>query len=160
MAVGKTAVGRSLARKLRRRFVDLDRLIEKTEGMKVGDIFRQKGEPYFRRLEKKFLAEVLLEEGQVIATGGGAVMDDENLKLLLEKSLLVCLTASPEVILKRSGNGANRPLLQGVDRKERLEELLKQREKNYGQARAFINTSDLSVGEIVEKIVSLLNVEK
>ena len=160
MAVGKTAVGRSLARKLRRRFVDLDRLIEKTEGMKVRDIFSQKGEPYFRRLEKKFLAEILREEGQVIATGGGAVMDDENLKLLLEKSLLVCLTASPEVILKRSGNGANRPLLQGVDRKERLEELLKQREKNYGQARAFVDTSDLSVGEIVEKIVTLLNVEK
>jgi shikimate kinase len=160
MAVGKTAVGRTLARKLKRRFIDLDKVIEKAEGMKVREIFAQKGEPYFRQLEKKCLAEVLQEESQVIATGGGAVMDDENLKLLLEKSHLVCLTASPQVILKRLGNGAKRPVLKGVHRQEQLEELLQQREINYRQARAFVDTSDLSVGEVVGKIVSLLKLEK
>jgi shikimate kinase len=160
MAVGKTAVGRALARKLKRRFIDLDKVIEKAGGMKVREIFAQKGEPYFRQLEKQCLAEVLQEQGQVIATGGGAVMDDENLKVLLEKSHLVCLMASPQVILKRLGNGANRPLLKGVHRKEQLEELLHQRENNYRQARAFVDTGELSVGEVVEKIISLLNLEK
>jgi shikimate kinase len=160
MAVGKSAVGRALAIKLRRRFVDLDKLIEKAEGMRVRDIFSQKGEPYFRELEKKALAEVLQQEGQVIATGGGVVMDEENLKMLREKSLLVCLTAAPDVLVKRAGNGAKRPLLKGLDRKARVEELLKQREKNYAQARAIIDTSHLSVEQVVEKIINLLNVEK
>jgi shikimate kinase len=160
MAVGKSAVGRALARRLRRRFVDLDRLIEKAEGMRVRDIFGQKGESYFRQLEKKALAAVLQQEGQVIATGGGVVMDEHNLKMLREKSLLVCLTASPDVLVKRAGNGAKRPLLKGLDRKGRVEELLKQREKNYAQAHAIIDTSQLTVEQIVEKIIHLLNVEK
>ena len=160
MAVGKSAVGRVLARKLRRRFVDLDRLIEKTEGMTVRDIFDQKGESYFRQVEKKVLTGVLQCQGQVVATGGGVVMDEENLKVLREKSLLVCLTASPEVLLKRVGNGAKRPLLGGTDRRERIEELLKLREKNYVQARVFVDTSDLTVNQVVEKIINLLNLRK
>ena len=98
MAVGKSAVGRTLARKLGRRFVDLDKIIEKSEGMKVKDIFSRKGESYFRRAEKRALAEVLFEGEQVIATGGGVVIDEENLRLLREKSFLVCLTAAPEVL--------------------------------------------------------------
>jgi shikimate kinase len=159
MAVGKSAVGRTLARKLRRRFVDLDKVIEKTEGMKVRDIFGQKGEAHFRQLEKKALGDVLQRNNQVIATGGGVVMDEENLRLLREKSLLVCLTASPEVILKRAGNGSKRPLLKGNRRKERIERLLEQREKNYGQAHAFIDTSHLTVDEVVKKIIVLLNLE-
>jgi shikimate kinase len=160
MAVGKSAVGRALARKLNRRFVDLDKLIEKAEGMRVRDIFSRKGEPYFRQVEKKTLAEVLQQEGQVIATGGGVVMNADNLEMLREKSLLVCLTASPNVLLKRAGNGAKRPLLKGADRKKRVEELLKQREKSYAQARVFVDTSDLTVDEVVEKIVGLLDIEK
>jgi shikimate kinase len=160
MAVGKSAVGRALARKLGRRFIDLDRLIEKTEGMTVRDIFAQKGESYFRQLEKKVLIGVLQCQGQVVATGGGVVMDEENLKVLREKSLLVCLTASPEVLLKRVGNGAKRPLLGGTDRRGRIEELLKLREKNYVQARVCVDTSDLTVNQVVEKIINLLNVRK
>jgi len=155
MAVGKSAVGRALAKRLKRRFVDLDRLIEKSEQMKVKDIFNRKGEAYFRRLEKQKLAQVLARGEQIIATGGGVVMDDDNVKLLREKSLLVCLTASAEVLLKRAGTGAKRPLLKGGDRRERIEELLKQREKNYAQAHAAIDTSDLTIGQIVEKILAL-----
>ena len=94
MAVGKSAIGRNLARKLRRRFVDLDRLLEKAEGLKVVEIFAQKGEAYFRQLEKRTLAAVLQADGQVIATGGGIVMDDENLSLLREKSVVIGLSAS------------------------------------------------------------------
>ena len=155
MAVGKSAVGRALAKRLKLRFVDLDRVIEKSEQMKVKDIFSRKGEAYFRRLEKQMLAQVLEQENQIIATGGGVVMDEDNVKLLRERSLLVCLTASAEVLLKRAGTGAKRPLLKGGDRRERIEELLKQREKNYAQAHAAIDTSDLTIGQIVEKILAL-----
>jgi len=160
MAVGKSAIGRTLAKKLRRRFVDLDALIEKSEGMKVREIFTQKGESYFRRLEKRVLEEVLARDGQVIATGGGAVMDEENLRLLRERALLVGLTASIDVLLARAGNGAKRPLLAGVDRRERMETLLRERESRYAQARALIDTSDLSVDQAAEKIIQLLGLKK
>jgi shikimate kinase len=159
MAVGKSAVGRALARRLRLRFVDLDRTIEKSEGMKVRDIFSRKGEPYFRKLEKQALAEILLKDDQVIATGGGVVMDEENLRLLRDRSVLVCLTASADVLLKRTGNGNKRPLLKGENRKELIEELLKQREKSYSQSHIAIDTSNLNIDQVTERIIELLNTE-
>ena len=125
MAVGKSAVGRNLARRLRRRFVDLDALIEKTEGCKIREIFARKGEAYFRGLEKKMLNEVLARPGQVIATGGGIVMDEENLRLLQDKSRLIGLTASTEALLSRVGRNSKRPLLKGGDVRARVEELLR-----------------------------------
>lgn len=159
MAVGKSAVGRSLAKKLGLRFVDLDRLIEKTEGKKVAEIFAQKGEPYFRRLEKQTLAEVLRGDGQVIATGGGVVVDEENLALLRERALMVRLSASVDVLLSRSGGKTQRPLLSGADRRGKIEQLLAERESRYAQAQATIDTSDLTIGQVVEKIVELLGAQ-
>jgi shikimate kinase len=156
MAVGKSAVGRILARRLRRRFVDLDRVIEKAEGMKVREIFSAKGEPYFRKAEKAALAETLRQTGQVIATGGGIVMDEENLRLLQAKSLLICLTASPDVIERRAGTGKQRPLLTGTETRKRIEELLKQRAGGYAQAHISIDTSGLTVDQVVEEIVKLI----
>src|SRR5215470_15944739 len=159
MAVGKSAVGRTLARRLRRRFVDLDRAIEKATGLPVRQIFDQKGEPGFRRLEKETLVRVLSEEGQVIATGGGVVMDEENLELLRRKTLLICLTASTDALLKRAGNGAKRPLLKGTNRRERIQELLQQREKKYSLAHSSVDTTDLTIDQVVDKIIELLKVE-
>ena len=157
MAVGKSAVGRTLARKLGRRFVDLDKIIEKSEGMKVKDIFSRKGESYFRRAEKQALAEVLFQGEQVIATGGGVVIDEENIRLLREKSFLVCLTAAPEVLLRRAEKSRQRLLLEGGDRSQRIGELLAQREKNYAQAHIAVDTSDLTVEQVVEKIIERFN---
>ena len=159
MAVGKSAVGRTLARKLKRRFVDLDKVIEKAEGMKVRDIFEQKGETYFRQREKEALAQVLEKQGQVIATGGGVVIAEDNVKLLRERAVLVCLEASADVLLKRAGNGGRRPLLKGSHRKGRIEEILKQRENSYAQAHARIETSNLTIDEVANKIVMLLDLE-
>jgi shikimate kinase len=156
MAVGKSAVGRSLARKLGRRFVDLDKIIEKSEGMKVRDIFSRKGESYFRRAEKRALAEVLSQGGQVIATGGGVVMDEENLQLLRETSFLVCLTAAPEVLLRRAEKSRQRPLLEGGDRAQRIRELLAARETRYAQAHVSVDTGDLTVEQVVEKIIGAI----
>ena len=155
MAVGKSAVGRNLAKRLGRRFVDLDRMIEKSAGMKVREIFEQKGEAHFRELEKQTLARVLAKEGQVIATGGGVVLDDDNLTLLRERTLLIGLSASTDRILQRVGDSATRPLLQGVDRRERIAELLIARRERYGQAHVTIDTGDLTLNQVVDKIIEI-----
>jgi shikimate kinase len=156
MAVGKSAVGRNLAKKLRCRFVDLDRLIEINAGMKIGEIFAQKGEAFFRQLEKKTLATILQKEEQVIATGGGVIMDDDSLKLLRDRALLIELTASVDVLLSRAGNSSKRPLLNDANRRERVAELLAQREGRYAQARVTIDTSELTVDQVVEKIIQFI----
>ena len=153
MAVGKSAVGRNLAKRLGRRFVDLDRMIEKRAGLKVREIFEVKGEPFFRELEKQTLADLLQQADQVIATGGGVVMDDENLRLLKDKSLLVCLTASTEAILARVGGGTKRPLLRGPNRREPIEELLRRRAEKYAQAHVTVDTSKLTLDQVVDQIV-------
>jgi len=155
MAVGKSAVGRNLAKRLGRRFVDLDRLIERGAGMKVRDIFEQKGEAYFRELEKQTLARVLAKQGQIIATGGGVVLDDDNLALLRDQTLLVGLSASTETILRRVGDGAKRPLLKGAEPQARIEELLKSRQERYAQAHVTIDTGDLTLNQVVDKIIEI-----
>jgi shikimate kinase len=159
MAVGKSAVGRNLAKRLRRRFIDLDRLIEKAEGMKVREIFGQKGESYFRAAEKRALQEVLQQRGQVIATGGGIVMDDENLTLLREQTLLIGLSASTEALLSRVGKNSKRPLLKGGELRKRVEELLEQRQARYAQAHLTVDTSDLAIDQVVEKILQTVSAE-
>ena len=155
MAVGKSAVGRKLARRLKRRFVDLDNAIEKCEGLKVREIFESKGEPYFRQLEKQALAQVLRGDGQVIATGGGVVLHEDNVRLLQERSLIVCLMADVNAIVRRAGTGNQRPLLMRTDKVQRIEELLKERKKYYASAHMEIDTSDLTIDEVVGKILAL-----
>ena len=157
MAVGKSAVGRNVARKLHRRFVDLDAVIEKKQGRKVREIFDSEGEGYFRRLEKQTLREVLNENRQVIATGGGVILDPDNLQLLREKCLLIGLSASPDVLLSRVGKGAKRPLLKGTDLRARIEELLEQRQSGYAQAHATVDTGGLSIEQVVEQVLAIIN---
>jgi len=157
MAVGKSAVGRNLAKRLHRRFVDLDRSIEKAAGLKVREIFTSKGEAYFRRLEKQTLAEILQRDGQVIATGGGVILDGENLALLRDKTILIGLTASIDTLLARAGNGGKRPLLKGTHRRERILDLTQQRKDRYDQAHFTVDTSALTLEQAVDQIVAKLN---
>ena len=159
MATGKSAVGRNLARKLHRRFVDLDALIEKTEGRNVRDIFAEKGESYFRRLEKQALEQILSQQSQIIATGGGIILDEDNLTLLRQKSLLIGLTASTDVLVSRVGKNSKRPLLKGVDVRARIEELLQQRQSRYAEADVIIDTSGLTINQVVEKILKVVGSE-
>ena len=127
--------------------------------MKVSEIFSRKGEAYFRQVEKEILREVLRQDGQVIATGGGAVVDEENRRLLKQRSLLICLTAPAETLLRRSGTGKGRPLLNRNNRKKRIEKLLEQREKAYARADVRIDTDGLSVDEVVEEIMEVLRMK-
>jgi len=156
MGTGKSTVGRELARKKKWRFVDLDELIELREGKTIPDIFSKKGEPYFRILEKKALKEVAREEKFVVACGGGIVVNKENIKIMKESGVIICLKANPSVILKRTSKSVNRPLLNTDNPKERIELLLKLRVPYYALAHKCINTSKLSVKEIVARLARIV----
>jgi len=152
MAAGKTVVGRRLARSLSWSFVDLDAVIENSEGRPVREIFARRGEGYFREREKAALGQVLEGSGQVIALGGGAVVDPDNLRLLRERSLLIWLRVSPGTVLSRVGQTEDRPLLQGPDRLKRIEQLSAQREGIYAEAHVAVDTDELTEDEVVQRI--------
>lgn len=157
MAAGKTVVSRRLAQKLEWRFIDLDRVIETNKGLPIQAIFSQQGEGSFRAAEKFALEQVLKREEQVIALGGGAVLDPENLDLLKASGLLIWLKVSPRVVLKRIKHKNNRPLLQGADRLKRIEKLAAQRENVYAEADITVDTDDKPVDRVVDEILRLLD---
>ncbi len=152
MAAGKTVVGRRLAQVLGWSFLDLDAVIEAGEGLAVREIFASRGEPYFRGREKAALGQVLNGAEQVIALGGGAVVDGDNLRLLKERSLLIWLKVSPRTVLNRTGGSGDRPLLQGPDRLKRIRELSEQRKGIYAEAHLTVETDDLTVDQVVQRI--------
>lgn len=155
MGTGKTAVGKQLAKRKKWRFVDLDDLIELKEKRTIADIFSQDGEPYFRKAEKRVLKEVAKEKKFVVACGGGIVMDKDNVKIMKETGIMVCLSTSPQIILERTAAYRHRPLLNVSNPKRQIELLLKLRAPYYAQADKTIDTSKLSIKEAVEKIIKL-----
>ena len=156
MGTGKTAVGKELARKKKLQFVDLDGLIELREKRTISDIFAKNGEPYFRKVEKRVLKEVGKEKKFVVACGGGIVLDKENIKIMKETGIIICLTASPQVILKRTSAYHHRPLLNMSNPHKQIELLFKLRAPYYAQAHKTIDTSKISVKEVVDKILELI----
>ncbi|MCM8799678.1 MAG: shikimate kinase [Candidatus Omnitrophica bacterium] len=156
MGTGKTAVGKELARRKSWHFIDLDELIEMREKRTIVDIFAKEGEPYFRRKEKEVLKEVSKEKNFVVACGGGIVIDEDNIRIMKETGKIICLIARPEVILKRTQGYSHRPLLNTPDPKERIESLLKLRAPFYAKADITIDTSDISIDEVVEKILKIV----
>jgi len=160
MGSGKTAVGRELAKKKKWQFVDLDDLIELREKRRIADIFAQDGEPYFRRVEKLVLKEVAKEKQFVVACGGGIVIDPENIKVMRDSGIIICLTAKPEVILERTSGYAHRPLLNVKDPKKQIELLLKLRAPYYAQADKTIDTSEISIKEVVARILKIITKRK
>ncbi len=130
---GKSSIGRLLARHLRRPFVDLDRCIEEQAGAEIALIFELEGEAGFRKRESAALATALAGSGQVIACGGGIVLDPDNRQLLRERSFVVHLGVSVEQQLERLARDRSRPLLQTDDRRARLQELAAIRDPLYAQ---------------------------
>lgn len=160
MGTGKTSVGKELAGKKGLRFVDLDELIELKERRTITDIFASCGEPYFRRLEKQALKEVAKEEGFVVACGGGIVIAAENIKTMKATGEMVCLTAKPAVILKRTCGYSFRPLLNVSEPEKQIDLLLKLRSPYYAQSDIIIDTSKISIKEVVERIAKLIHRKK
>jgi len=156
MGTGKTQVGKKLAKQLERKFLDLDELIKMSENRSISEIFQKLGEPYFRSLEKKMLSEVSKQKECVVSCGGGIVIDPQNIKLMKQTGMMICLSATPEVILKRTKGFSHRPLLNGEDPKEKIRSLLAEREKFYDQADKIIDTSEISVEETSDQILAFI----
>ena len=157
MGTGKSAVGEALARRLGLPFVDTDREIERRAGMTVAGIFRERGEAAFRVLEREAVAEACAGPGAVVATGGGAVLDPESRARMEQSGIIVCLEASPEVILERIGPGESRPLLAGAaDPLERIRELLERRAPVYASLPFRVDAATGDPDEVAAGIVRRL----
>ncbi|MDD5107930.1 MAG: shikimate kinase [Candidatus Omnitrophica bacterium] len=155
MGTGKTTVGRLLAAQKKWNFVDLDELIELKEQRRIVDIFAKEGERYFRKIEKKLLKQISTQKKFVVACGGGVVLDKDNIKLMKKTGILICLCANCEEILKRVSSSTHRPILNVEKPRERIEFLLKMRAPYYMQADKMIDTSGLSVKQVVQKILKV-----
>lgn len=156
MGTGKSAVGKLLAKKLNRDFVESDEMIETREKMPIKDIFEKKGEPYFRLVEKEVVKEASSRKNIVISAGGGAIVDEDNLKNLKNSGIIICLKASPETILKRTKDLKTRPLLNVPDPKKKIGELLKKREPYYNKADFSVETDELNPEQVVKKIMAFI----
>jgi shikimate kinase len=128
---GKSTVGRHLARRLNRQFVDADHEIEMRHGLSIPEIFETQGEAGFRDHETRAIADLARQADLVIATGGGAVIRPENRSAMKGSGVVVYLRVAPRVLFERTRNDTNRPLLQTVNPMMRLEELFSQRDPLY-----------------------------
>ena len=185
MGTGKTSLGKLLATRLGRPFVDIDKKIEDETQLSIPQIFEQFGEAHFRELEKAAVKELSERRGLVIATGGGTVKDEENIRLLKSSGIIICLTTKPEEILNRTARRGERPLLdssetamrnaqcvmrnenpqslkltaQSSNSNERLEtikKLLAERKQFYDRADYQVDTTDWSPIQIVDNICRYL----
>ena len=131
MGAGKTTVGRELAKRLGRRFVDCDHEIESRTGVGIPVIFEIEGEEGFRRRETQELDELSRQPDLVVATGGGIVLAEDNRRMLKERGIVIYLDVAPDVLFERTRYDRNRPLLQVDDPRGRIRELHRQREPLY-----------------------------
>ena len=155
MGSGKTTVGRQLAKRTRMDFVDSDHMIEERCGVSISTIFDIEGEEGFRKRETKMLEELCQRSGIVLATGGGAIVTEENRRLLRKSGYVVYLRTSIETQLARTKKNQNRPLLENVDPEEKLRELMDERGSLYEQEADLIVTSgERVVSKVVEEIIS------
>ena len=156
MGTGKSEVGRRLAQRLGRAFLDTDQLVEERAGKRVAAIFADDGEPVFRQLERDAVVEAASRGGAVISVGGGAVLDPENTRTLREAGTVVYLTARPDVISRRIGDGASRPLLRD-DPRGAIERLLAERGPIYSAAAdVTVDTSEHTADQVVQEIQQAL----
>lgn len=158
MGTGKTEVGRVLADTLGMTFVDTDALIEARAGMTIPEIFKTRGEAGFRRIERLAVRSLDGVTGRVIATGGGAVLSDDNVRTLKSLGPLVHLTATPEIILARTrGDAHTRPMLAGGDALARIKTLLETRAPFYAKTDITVDTSHQDVYAVAQQILQAVD---
>ncbi|MDP6491717.1 MAG: shikimate kinase [Kiritimatiellia bacterium] len=155
MGTGKTSVGHVLAERLGLAFVDMDASIEEREGRPITEIFATDGEPYFRTVERAVVQELATKDGLVIGTGGGVVLDPDNISDFSATGLVVCLQATPETILERVAHDTNRPLLAGDDKMQKILGILDKRRHLYAALPHQVDTNGLTVDDVAEMIVAL-----
>ncbi len=158
MGTGKTVVARKLADDMGKKYVSTDQLIEMREKKAIRDIFREEGEPYFRKVEKEIVKEVSEKKDQVVDAGGGIVLDTENVENLKRSGIMICLWADPPAIYERTKKQpAKRPLLNVDDPRKRIRELVEHRRSFYEKADHHVDTTDLDVAGVVEQIKRIIN---
>jgi shikimate kinase len=157
MGVGKTSIGRKLAEKLDLPFVDADHEIEKASGLTIAEIFERFGEAYFRDGERRVIARLIDGEAKVIATGGGAFINDETRTLMLQKATIIWLDADIDILVERVSRRQNRPLLNGKDPRETLIQLAKDRNPKYAEAHIHVRSESLPHAEMVEQLMKALS---
>lgn len=153
MGTGKTTVGKRVAHLLKREFVELDDMIVQQEGLAIVDIFAKKDEAYFRMVETDIVRQLAQQSNLVVSCGGGVVIDDNNIAVLKETGLMICLGASAKTIYERTKASDARPLLNVENPLEHIGTLLDQRALQYQKAHYFIDTVGISIDEVARKIV-------
>lgn len=157
MGAGKTTVGKNLANVLDNYvFIDTDEAIERKENRKISEIFKEQSEDYFRQIETNTIRELVKTQNQIISIGGGGFEKEENRQLLLNSGKVFYLQADIDILYNRIKDDSTRPLLYCNNPKEKLEELLHKREKNYKKAHFIINTENKSMKEIIKEIIKEL----
>jgi len=159
MGTGKTSVGRLLAQKAGMKYISTDEVIEDKERRSINDIFKKNGEAYFRRVEKEVVKKVSELDRFIIDAGGGAVLDEENVRNLQQNGKIICLEAGVDAILERTKRYRHRPLLNADNPRAKVEELLKTRAPFYAQADVSIDTTALTVEQVAERIKGITDVD-
>ena len=159
-ASGKTTVGRRLSAFLKKAFVDTDDLIEERQGIPIGEIVKIHGWDYFRAIERKVISEISDHDDLIIAAGGGAVLEAENVKALKRNGFIIWLKADIQILLQRMAKDprtvTGRPSLTGKGSLEELKEVLSHRENFYKQASEVqVDTSLLDVDGVVNNVLSI-----
>jgi len=156
MGAGKTAIGRRLANRLGLSFTDADNEIERAAGQSISDIFAEYGEAHFREGERKVIARLLNGGPQVLATGGGAYMNETTRKNVARKGISVWLKADLDVLLERVGRRDNRPLLKRADPEQVMRKLIDERYPVYAKADITVHSRNVAHETIVGEIMDAL----
>ena len=153
MGVGKSTIGRLIAKKLKAKFIDVDKVIEKNEKMSIKKIFDYKGEKYFRKIEEKITFKILKNKNAVIALGGGAFMNNEIREKVLKSSLSVWLILSLNKLIARYKKNNRRPLLNKKKLEVDVKKIYQSRKKIYSLANFKVSCDNITKTQIVEKIL-------
>lgn len=160
MGTGKSTIGHRLAEELDYDFVDLDEEIVQEDGRAIPDIFAEDGEEYFRDVETKVTAKIGSKDEQVLATGGGVILRDENIANLKQNGIVILLKAAPEEIYQRTKDDDNRPLLEVADPMAKIRSLLEERKERYQCTPYQIDTTELNIDEVVEEALKIIENNK
>ena len=154
MGVGKTTIGKRLAKKLNYAFVDIDKIIEKQEGESISSIFRNKGEDYFRKIEKQLTIKELKKNNSVISLGGGAFLNSSIRQYSKKHAISFWLDVPTEVLIKRLKKSKNRPVLGKEKSDDSIKKIYFIRKKFYNKADYRIKCTILTLKQIIEKILN------
>ena len=155
MGVGKSTVGKKLAKKMKLKFVDIDQIIELKEKATIGEIFKNRGENYFRKVEKKITLGELKKINLVIALGGGAFINETIRKEVKDKSVSFWIDLNVKSLLPRLKNLKKRPLLNQNNLEKKMNKIYSKRKKIYNESNFRIKCDSLKIDDIVNKIVKL-----